>query len=45
MSKVTLRTRGALEPWGRPTLEIDRWLKEGDRGLLRRVVWTPSALE
>ena len=30
MSKVTLRTRGALEPlWGRPTLEIDRWLKEG----------------
>lgn len=30
MSKVTLRTRGAFEPlWGRPTLEIDRWLKEG----------------
>ena len=30
MSKVTLRTRGAFEPlWARPTLEIDRWLKEG----------------
>jgi HSP20 family protein len=30
MSKVTLRTRGALEPlWARPTFEIDRWLKEG----------------
>ena len=30
MSKVTLRARGAFEPlWSRPTLEIDRWLKEG----------------
>ena len=29
MSKVTLR-RAGLEPlWVRPTLEIDRWLKEG----------------